>query len=106
MVFGDRRPYLVAVIVPRQEFLDQFTRERRRDGDGVALDAALHKAIAAAVDRVNAALPMAERIRRFVVAREPFSIQNGLMTPTLKIKRHAIRDVYGESLAQLYEAKA
>ncbi len=106
MVFGDRRPYLVAVIVPRQEFLDQFTRERRRDGDGVALDGALHKAIAAAVDRVNAKLPMAERIRRFVVAREPFSIQNGLMTPTLKIKRHAIRDVYGESLAQLYEAKA
>ncbi len=108
MVFGDRRPYLVAVIVPRQEFLDQFMRERRRDGDGAAeaADAALHKALAAAVDRVNIALPVAERIRRFVVAREPFSIQNGLMTPTLKIKRHAIRDVYGEALSQLYEAKA
>ena len=106
MVFGDRRPYLVAVIVPRQEFLDQFTRGHRRDGDGQALDTALHKAIAGAVERVNAELPVAERIRRFVVAREPFSIQNGLMTPTLKIKRHAIRDVYGEALAGLYEAKA
>ena len=94
------------MIVPRQEFLDQFTRERRGNGDGQALDAALHKAIAGAVDRVNAALPVAERIRRFVIAHEPFSIQNGLMTPTLKIKRHAIRDVYGEALAQLYEAKA
>jgi len=106
MVFGDRRPYLVAVIVPRQEFVDQFTRERRAAGDGLALDEALHKAMAAAVDRVNAALPVSERIRRFVVAREPFSIQNGLMTPTLKIKRHAIRDVYGDALSQLYEAKA
>jgi long-chain acyl-CoA synthetase len=105
MVFGDRRPYLVAVVVPRQEFVDAFAREHRRSGNGLALDTALHKAVSAAVDRVNAGLPVAERIRRFVIAREPFSIQNGLMTPTLKIKRHAIRDVYGESLAALYEGK-
>jgi long-chain acyl-CoA synthetase len=108
MVFGDRRPYLVAVIVPRQEFLDGFTREHRGAGGstGIAADAALQKAIAAAVDRANASLPVAERVRRFMLARDPFSIQNGLMTPTLKIKRHAIRQVYGESLAALYEAKA
>jgi long-chain acyl-CoA synthetase len=106
MVFGDRRPYLVAVIVPRQEFVEQLMRGRRNSGDGLALDTSLHKAIGAAVDRVNADLPVAERIRRFVLANEPFSIQNGLMTPTLKIKRHAIRDVYGEALAGLYEAKA
>jgi long-chain acyl-CoA synthetase len=103
MVFGDRHPYLVAVIVPRQEFFDSFTRGRIGAGDGGDAGAALHKAVAAAVDRVNATLPVAERVRRFIIAGEPFSIQNGMMTPTLKIKRHAIRQIYGESLAELYE---
>ena len=106
MVFGDRRPYLVAVVVPRQEFMEAFTREHRGNGDAAAADAALHKAITAAVERTNAQLPLAERVRRFMVAREAFSIQNGMMTPTLKIKRHAIRQIYGDDLAALYETKA
>jgi long-chain acyl-CoA synthetase len=41
-----------------------------------------------------------------MIATEPFSIQNGMMTPTLKIKRHAIRGAYGEALAGLYETRA
>ncbi len=98
MVYGDRRPYLVAVIVPRQEFVDGFQREHRGEGNGVGVDVLLHKAIGAAVDRANAQLPVSERVRRFMVAGEAFSIQNGLMTPTLIIKRHAIRQVYGEAL--------
>jgi long-chain acyl-CoA synthetase len=105
MVFGDRRPYLVAIIVPRQEFLESFIRKRQDAKDGLMLDAALNRAIGTAVDRANASLPVGERVRRFTVAREPFSIQNGLMTPTLKIKRHAIREVYGEALGSLYESK-
>ena len=105
MVFGDRRPYLVALVVPRPEFVETFTREHRAQGNG-ALDAALHKAIAAAVERANATLPPTERVRHFIVANEPFSTENGLMTPTLKIKRHAIRQVYGDALSQLYEARA
>ena len=44
-------------------------------------------------------------MRRFVIAAEPFTIANGQMTPTLKIKRHAIREVYGETLAALYDGK-
>ncbi len=58
------------------------------------------------MERTNAQLPVAERVRRFMLAHEAFSIQNGLMTPTLKIKRHAIRQLYGDALAALYEAKA
>jgi long-chain acyl-CoA synthetase len=106
MVFGDRRPYLVAVIVPRQEFMESFLRTHHRgNGDAMAADLALQKAVHAAIERTNAQLPLAERVRRFMLAREAFSIQNGLMTPTLKIKRHAIRQLYGDALAALYEAK-
>ena len=107
MVFGDRRPYLVAVIVPRQEFMESFLRTQHRgNGDADAADLALQKAVHAAIERTNAQLPLTERVRRFMLAREAFSIQNGLMTPTLKIKRHAIRQLYGDALAALYEAKA
>jgi long-chain acyl-CoA synthetase len=106
MVFGDRRPYLVAVLVPRQEFLESFHRAHSGNGAAHTEEAALHKAVHAAVERTNAQLPVSERVRRFMLAREAFSIQNGLMTPTLKIKRHAIRQVYGDDLATLYDAKA
>ncbi|MGH7090224.1 MAG: AMP-dependent synthetase/ligase, partial [Stellaceae bacterium] len=105
MAFGDRRPYLVAIVVPRQELLDEVAKGRG-DGGAVAADLALQRAMSAAIERANATLPPAERVRRFIVTTEPFSIQNGMMTPTLKIKRHAIRHAYGERLAELYEAKA
>ena len=108
MVFGDRRPYLVAVVVPHPELLESIARSR-----GVAPvlsdlqdDPDLAKAVAAAVTRVNAELSPVERVRRFTLAREAFTTANGQMTPTLKIKRHAIRQAYGEALLKLYEIKA
>jgi long-chain acyl-CoA synthetase len=108
MVYGDRRPYLVAVIVPHAELIDSIAKAQ-----GVKPDLAqLHehpdlvKAVGAAVTRVNAELSPVERVRRFILAREPFTTANGQMTPTLKIKRHAIRQAYGEALVRLYETKA
>ena len=107
MVFGDRRPYLVAVLVPDPDFVTNFG-----SGDGatvdlarLAADAGLTKAIGAAVARVNQTLPPIERVRRFVVATEPFTIANGQMTPTLKIKRHVIREAYADALDALYESR-
>jgi long-chain acyl-CoA synthetase len=41
-------------------------------------------------------------VRRFIVAAEPFTTENGLMTPSLKIRRHEIRKIYGERLEALY----
>jgi long-chain acyl-CoA synthetase len=108
MVFGDRRPYLVAVIVPHAELIDGMAKRRGDIPADVDLsgDAELHRLIAAAVARVNAELSPVERVRRFLIAGEPFTTGNGQMTPTLKIKRHAIRHVYGEKLQALYEAKS
>ncbi len=93
MVYGDRRPYLVAVLVPAQEVIDHAK------GD----EAAVHKALGAVVSRVNQGLANIERVRRFVIAREPFTTANGQMTPTLKIRRHEIRATYGAALEALYE---
>ncbi len=52
---------------------------------------------------VNASLPAAERVRRFTIAAEPFSLTNMQLTPTLKIRRHAIREVYQPAFETLYD---
>ena len=57
---------------------------------------------AKAVERVNAELSVIERIRRFLIADEPFAIENQQLTPSLKIRRHVLREVYGERLDALY----
>jgi long-chain acyl-CoA synthetase len=98
MVFGDRRPYLVAVLVPDPDFATGYTSAEPPDP-------AFTKAIGAAVGRVNQRLSPIERVRRFAIAAEPFTIANGQMTPTLKIKRHVIRDTYGAALDALYDVK-
>jgi long-chain acyl-CoA synthetase len=102
MAFGDRRPYLVAVVVPDAEFVAGFAGA---EGTAAFDEPRIVKAVAAAVTRVNAQLSPVERVRRFVIAGEPFTIANGQMTPTLKIRRHVIREAYREALDALYDGK-
>jgi long-chain acyl-CoA synthetase len=111
MVFGDRRPYLVAVVVPDPDFVAAYSdgkislEEISLNVTALAADPGFTKAIGAAVNRVNLALAPSERVRRFVVAAEAFTIANGQMTPTLKIKRHVIRETYSAALDALYHHK-
>jgi long-chain acyl-CoA synthetase len=87
MVYGERRPHLVALLVPEAELLP-------------APD--LHERLQGAVDRVNADLSVIEKIRRFIIADEPFAIENEQLTPSMKIRRHVISNVYGERLDALF----
>lgn len=106
MVYGDRRPHLVALLVPHAEFLQSWAKANGKDSHDLAAlseDRELRAVLDAAVQRVNATLSPLERVRRFVVAREPFSVQNEMMTPTLKVRRHKVRAAYGAALDALYE---
>src|SRR6202035_6198879 len=100
MVVGDQRPYLVAIIVPDPEFA-QHHAGRGADLAALANDAGFLKELGDVVAQVNATLPAVERVRRFVIASEAFTTAHGQMTPTLKIRRHAIRAAYGEALDAL-----
>ena len=91
MVFGDKRPHLVGVIVPDETWLKTF--DKNQD---------IHKALDEAVSRVNQRLSNIERIRRFIIADGPFTIDNALMTPTMKIRRHKITELYLKRLEGLY----
>jgi hypothetical protein len=95
MVFGDRHPYLVAILVPNPEFVAGHAAEGTMpDLTVLAANPGFTRR-----SRVNQNLSASEQVRRFLIATEPFTIVNGLMTPTLRIKRHAIRDAYGVGLA-------
>jgi long-chain acyl-CoA synthetase len=87
MVYGDRRPYLVSLLVPEAEFATAPDLQQR---------------LSKAVDKVNAELSVIERIRRFIVADAAFTTDNEQLTPSLKIRRHVIKQAYGERLDALY----
>ena len=61
-------------------------------------------AIRAAVDRVNKELSVTEKVRQFTFADEPFAVENEEMTPSMKIRRHKIRERYQDRLDGLYRS--
>jgi long-chain acyl-CoA synthetase len=104
MAYGDRHPHLVALLVPDPDWLQAWARAQGKTGDAKALadDKDLAAALSAVVERVNAGLSPLEKIRRVLVAAEPFTIENEMLTPTLKIRRHKVREAYGARLEALY----
>ena len=105
MVSGDKRPYVVGLIVPDPEWALDWAREQGMKYDFTALqdNPAFRSAVRAAVDRVNADLSVTERVRKFEFADEPFSIENEEMTPSMKIRRHVIRDRYQPRINGMYK---
>ncbi len=104
MIVGDRRPYMVALIVPDPEWTQEWCAG---NGDAcsfarLAENSEFRTALGAAVERVNKELMVTERIRRFVLADGPFTIENEQLTPSLKIRRHVLKQVYGDRLDGLY----
>ena len=105
MVSGDKRPYVVGLIVPDPEWALDWAREQGMKYDFTALqdNPAFRSAVRAAIDRVNADLSVTERVRKFEFADEPFSIENEEMTPSMKIRRHVIRDRYQPRINGMYK---
>ncbi|MFN3552118.1 MAG: AMP-dependent synthetase/ligase [Novosphingobium meiothermophilum] len=105
MVSGDKRPYIVGLIVPDAEWALEWARAQGEAFDMKALQdlPAFRNAVRAAVDRVNKDLSVIERVRQFTFADEAFTIENGEMTPSMKIRRHKIRERYGARIDALYK---
>ncbi|MFN3943690.1 MAG: AMP-dependent synthetase/ligase [Allosphingosinicella sp.] len=104
MVAGDKRPYLVGLVVPDPEWTAEWcaAQGRKCHFADLARDPDYLRALSAAVDRVNGELSVIEKVRRFIVADEPFTVENEQLTPSIKIRRHVLKQVYGERLDALY----
>lgn len=105
MVYGDKHPHLVALIVPDEDFARDWAAHNGMSHDLASLsqNLAFHKALGPVIDRVNSSLSPIEKIRRYTVLPEGFTIDNTLLTPSLKIRRHKIREKWGQVIDKLYE---
>lgn len=86
LVYGDNKPFLVALIVLNNNF---------KDTD--------YKIIQEEIEKINKELTKIEKIKKFIIINNQFSIENGFMTPTLKLKRFKIIQEYKKKLEDLYK---
>ncbi len=84
MVYGDKKNYLVALIVPSKDFLNEKEKINK------------------VIEKINLKLTLLEKIKKIQLIDENFSIENGLMTPTMKVKRKKVTEKYKNLLENLY----
>ena len=84
MVYGDKKNYLVALIVPNKDFLNEKEKINK------------------VIEKINTKLTLLEKIKKIQLIDENFSIENGLMTPTMKVKRKKVTEKYKNQLENLY----
>lgn len=104
MAYGDKRPYITALIVPDADFIAAWAKAHGVSDDMAALshNTEFKSAVAKAIENANKQLSAIEKVRKFVLATQPFTVENGQMTPTLKVRRHAVLREYREALDALY----
>jgi len=105
VVYGDQRPYLVAMVVPNREACEAWAAESglpKANWDALASSDVLRKHIQSRVQTLLKPLSPHEQIRRITIHTEPFTVENGLMTPTMKLKRRIIYQQFEELFESLY----
>ena len=83
-IYGDKKNYLVALIVVGKELEDRKNK------------------IQFIIDKVNNDLSIIEKIKKFIIIDDPFTIENEMLTPTMKIRRHQVKKAFGDQLEKLY----
>jgi long-chain acyl-CoA synthetase len=83
-IYGDKKNYLVALIVVAKELEDRKNK------------------IQFIIDKVNDDLSIIEKIKKFIIIDDAFTIENEMLTPTMKTRRHQVKKVFGDQLEKLY----
>ncbi|WAL95579.1 AMP-dependent synthetase/ligase [Streptomyces sp. Je 1-369] len=108
IVVGDNRSYVGALVTLDPEAVAHWLTVRKRPKDTppaeLARDPKMIAEVQRAVDYANAAVSKAESIRKFAIVGGEFTEDNGLLTPSLKIKRHAVTEAYAAEIEDLYGA--
>ncbi|WP_224962941.1 AMP-dependent synthetase/ligase [Geomonas subterranea] len=104
-VYGDKRPYLTALLVPTLEKLLEFAQERRiayTDLEELVVHDPVLELYRQRVEAVNAELAHYETIKNFVLLPRDFTLESGELTPTLKVKRRVISERYKDKIERMY----
>lgn len=106
MVYGDKRKYLIALITLNAEAIQTFAAKEginRQDISELVIDRKVYHLIEREIANKNRELASYERIKRFTILAEDFSVENGELTPTLKVKRKVVAAKYQSLFDSMYE---
>ncbi len=107
LVHGDRRSYLVALLVLDAEAAPAWAAANGVEADGGPAELVRHPAVRAEVERAvaaaNSRLNRTEQVKRYELLAEEWGPATGELTPSLKMRRRVIRDKYADALAGLYQ---
>ena len=104
MVFGDQRPYLTGLVVPTQDFVEKWAKAHDclPELEILIANNDFKDDITKSVARACNNLRTFEKVRKHIISPHPFTSENGQLTPTLKIRRHAILREFQSDLEALY----
>ena len=105
-IIADQRKYVSALIIPEYRLLEEYAREHgikfssRAD---LCQNAQIHAMITERIDTLQQQLAQYEQVKRFTLLPQPFSLERGELTNTLKIKRRVLNDNYSKEIEKMYE---
>lgn len=102
MIHGANKPYNVALVVPDKAALEKWASESGKKLDDVEKSADVKALIAEELKKYGKSFKGFERPEKFVVTAEDFTTDNGMLTPTLKLKRRSVLSKYEPALDALY----
>jgi long-chain acyl-CoA synthetase len=102
MVYGANKPYNVALIVPDRTAIQRWATAQNITVHDPARDDRVRELLHGEIEREGAAFKAFERPTKFAVLSEDFTTENGMLTPTLKLKRNKVLERYGADLNRLY----
>ena len=104
MLYGDFKNFLVAIIVPDKDQAIIWAKKNNKNTDIKSLikDEDFIKMMKEVTSKVNSRLSVIEQVRKFILIDEEFTIENDMMTPTMKVKRFKVKEIFGDRLEDLF----
>jgi len=109
MVVGDRQPFVAVLVTIDEEALPAWKTQNDKPAEAkvadLRQDETLRATIQAAIDDANKAVSKAEAIKVFRILPADFTEDNGLLTPSLKVKRNVVAKEYADEIAAIYQPR-
>jgi len=104
MDFETNETFNTKLKVPNKDLVSEWAKANIVEGDlsKIIQDSSFNKKMKEVVDKVNKSLSSIEQIRKFILIDHEFTIENNMMTPSMKVRRFKVKEMYGENLEKLY----
>ncbi len=105
-LIGDKREFITAIIIPNRETLQETFNLKEsffQEGDDFIRNPEIIEWVEKDIKKISNELAKFERIKNFKIKRNPFSIDEGEITPTMKVKRRVVEKKYAEAINEMYE---